>query len=332
MPDGMAIADLPVHLEDIQAAADRLKGEAVRTPLLNFAALDKEVGGRVFIKPENLQRTGSFKFRGGYNRLSAMSLEDRAKGVVAFSSGNHAQGVAAAAELLGIKATIVMPSDAPAIKMAGTKAYGAEVVTYDRYTESREEIAARISKETGAVLVPSYDDPYIIAGQGTIGLEAAEDLSVRGIVPDQAVFCCGGGGLSSGSFLALKGRFADMGCYTVEPQGYDDTMRSLQTGSRQQADMKTRSICDALLAESPGEMPFTILKSLGTSGLVVSDDEALAAVKFAAEKMKLVVEPGGAVALAAVLSGKLPVEDRTTLIVLSGGNIDPQALSGAVSR
>ncbi len=322
---------MTINYQDIVAAANRLTGQAIRTPLLTNAALDAAASGQVFIKPENLQRTGSFKFRGGYNRLRALTPEERKRGVVAFSSGNHAQGVAAAAEILGIAATIVMPADAPTVKVNGTKAYGAKVVTYDRYSESREEIAARISRDTGAVLVPSYDDPYIIAGQGTSGLEAAEDLKSIGVVPDQAVFCCGGGGLSSGSFTALKHHFPSLNCYTSEPVGYDDTARSLDAGARERADMTQRSICDALLAPEPGKMTFPILQALGTRGLVVSDDEAIEAVRFAATVLKLTVEPGGAVALAAILSGKVQTEGKHTLIVLSGGNIDPQMLARCLS-
>ena len=320
-----------IHFFDIQAAASRLKGHAVRTPLLNFSVLDQKLGGRIYLKPENLQRTGSFKFRGGYNRLSALNPVERAKGVVAFSSGNHAQGVAAAAQSLGITATIVMPEDAPQIKMDGTRSYGADIVTYDRYRESREDLAQSICQEKGAILVPSYDDPFIIAGQGTAGLEAAEDLTRRAIVPDQALFCCGGGGLSSGSFTALKHFFPEMACHTVEPVGYDDTLLSLSKGFRVEADVTQKSICDALLTPSCGVLPFEKLQSVGATGLAVTDEEAIEAVRYAATQLKLVLEPGGAVALAALLSGKIPVVDRTSLVVLSGGNIDPAMLASILA-
>ncbi len=321
---------LAITVADITAAAQRLEGFAVETPLLEFPALNDRVGGRVLIKAENLQRTGSFKFRGAFNRLKALTEDEAARGVVAFSSGNHAQGVAHAAQILGIQATIVMPSDAPAIKLANTKAYGAAVVTYDRERQSREAIADEISAETGAIVVPSFNDPYIIAGQGTAGLEAARQMVARGLVPDMALFCCGGGGLSSGSFMALKAEFPDMAPYVVEPEHFDDTQRSLASGQRQHIEGGHRSICDALLSEAPGRLTFAILKSLGAEGLVVSDEDALSAVGFAANRLKLVAEPGGAVALAAVLHRKVDLAGKTALIVISGGNVDPDMLDRAL--
>lgn len=315
---------LPITIDDVRSAASQLKGKAIRTPLIENPELNEKVGGRVLFKPECLQRTGSFKFRGAYNRLSRLTEAQKATGVVAFSSGNHAQGVASAAKLLGMPATIVMPADAPALKMAKTKAYGATVVTYDRYTECRIEKAENIAAKTGAVVVPSYDDVFIMAGQGTVGLEMAEDCMDMGISPDQALICCGGGGLSSGSFTALKDAFPKLDGYVVEPSnGYDETGRSLDKGEIEQADVTKKSLCDALMTQSPGQMPFAVLKELGIKGLSVSDEEAMQAVAFAARDLKLTVEPGGAVAVAAVLSGKLNLAGKTTLVVISGGNIDP---------
>lgn len=314
---------LPITIEDVRAAARRLRGAAVRTPLLESSQINALVGGRVFIKPENLQRTGSFKFRGAYNRLVQLTAEERARGVVAFSSGNHAQGVAHAAELLGISATIVMPADAPAIKRRNTEAYGATVVAYDRFKESREEIAVRLAEDSGATLVPSFDDVYIMAGQGTAGLEVADDLTAQGVKPGAALFCCGGGGLSSGSFTALKDAFPNMQAYTVEPAGFDDTARSLKSGVQERIDGSARSVCDALLSPMPGAMPLAVLGHLGAEGLVVSDEEAEEAMRVAFECLKLVVEPGGAVALAAILSGKINLDGGNAVVVLSGGNVDP---------
>ncbi|WP_417463470.1 threonine ammonia-lyase [Kordiimonas sp.] len=318
---------LAINIEDIQSAAEQIKGAAVRTPLIEHPALNELVGGRVFIKPENLQVIGAFKFRGAYNRLSRLSEAERAKGVVAFSSGNHAQGVAKAAQMLGIKATIVMPNDAPKLKLANTRSYGAEVVLYDRYNEDREEVAKRVVGDSGATVVPPYNDPYIMAGQGTVGLEVAQDLEQMGLKPDQALVNCGGGGLASGTFVALKHHFPAMDGYVVEPQAFDDVCRSLNTGSIQTVDFGARSVCDALLTPSAGELTFPILQSNAIKGLTVSDDEALDAVRYAAITLKMVVEPGGAAALAALMNGRVAAKGRTTVIVLSGGNIEPEMLA-----
>lgn len=318
---------LAINIEDIQSAAEQIKGAAVRTPLIEHPALNELVGGRVFIKPENLQVIGAFKFRGAYNRLSRLSEAERAKGVVAFSSGNHAQGVAKAAQMLGIKATIVMPNDAPKLKLANTRSYGAEVVLYDRYNEDREEVAKRVVGDSGATVVPPYNDPYIMAGQGTVGLEIAQDLEQMGLKPDQALVNCGGGGLASGTFVALKHHFPAMDGYVVEPQAFDDVCRSLNTGSIQTVDFGARSVCDALLTPSAGELTFPILQSNAIKGLTVSDDEALDAVRYAAITLKMVVEPGGAAALAALMNGRVAAKGRTTVIVLSGGNIEPEMLA-----
>jgi len=319
------------RFQDIQAAAHRLKGEAVRTPLLTNAALDAAVGGQVFIKPEPLQRTGSFKFRGAYNALSQFDERRREAGVVAFSSGNHAQGIAEAARILGIPATIVMPADAPEIKKRGVIARGADLKLYDRETESREEISEAIAEATGATLIPSYDHPDIIAGQGTCGLEIFETLAELNIQADQLTCCLGGGGLIGGIGLAAKALSPQTRLYGVEPEGFDDHLRSLQAGRRVPSPRKSGSVCDALLAPEPGELTFALNQTQLSGVKVVSDEDALGAVRFAFETLKLVVEPGGAVALASILSGKLDAKDRTTVVVLTGGNIDPAMMARALN-
>ncbi len=320
---------MTVEFRDVEAAAARIDGMAVRTPLLSFPALDARIGARVFVKPENLQRTGSFKFRGAYNRLAQLTEEEKRAGVVAWSSGNHAQGVAAAAKLIGAPAAIVMPADAPAIKVANTKAYGAEVVPYDRYTESREEIATRLAEERGATLVPSFDDEDIIAGQGTCGLEIAEQGKAAGVAFNAVLVCCGGGGLVAGSATAIKELSPDTDVYAVEPAGFDDHARSFVAGERVGNDPDARSICDALLAPKPGALTFPINQRLLAGGLVVTDDEARDAMRFAFSELKLVCEPGGAVALAALLTGKL--EADAVAVVISGGNVDPGVFAEIIS-
>jgi len=311
-----------VAATDIEEAALRLDGISVRTPLLQNHELDEAAGGKVLIKPECLQVTGSFKIRGAYNRLSQLTAEQASNGVVAWSSGNHAQGVAAAGAMLSIRTTIVMPEDAPSGKLENTKRLGGEVITYDRYTGDREAIAKKIAAERNAALVPSYDHEHIIAGQGTAGLELAEDAGQLGLPPDQVLIPCGGGGLSSGCALALKSRLPDVSVYAVEPAAFDDTARSFQSGDRMRIDDSARSICDALQTPMPGKLTFDINKRLLTDVLTVSDEEVRSAIRFAFRNLKLVVEPGGAVALAAVLSGKLETAGKTTAIVLSGGNVD----------
>lgn len=316
-----------VRPDDIDAAARRLAGIAVRTPLLEHPALNERVGGRVLLKLENLQLGGSFKFRGAYNRLVQLDDDERRRGVVAWSSGNHAQGVALAARRLGIPAAIVMPSDAPAIKLQNTRAYGAEVIPYDRERESREQIATELAAARGAVLVPSFDDPHIIAGQGTAGIEIVEQAAALGATLDQLLVCCGGGGLVAGVALAVHARHASCAIYSVEPAGYDDTARSLAAGTRLSVDPSARSICDALLAPAPGAMTFPINLAHLAGGFVVTDDEVRAAMRYALGTLKLVVEPGGAVALAAALAGRLDLNGRTTAIVVSGGNADSHLLT-----
>ncbi|TWB25784.1 threonine ammonia-lyase [Nitrospirillum bahiense] len=308
---------------DVEAAAQLLAGRAVATPLVTNAALDAAVGARVLLKPEVLQRTGSFKFRGAYNRLGRLTAEERARGVVAWSSGNHAQGVAEAARLVGTKATIVMPADAPAIKVAGTRALGAEIVFYDRYTEDREVIGRDLCARTGAVLVPSYDDVHIIAGQGTVGLEIGRQAAALGLTVDACLVNCSGGGLATGTALGLKQTCPQASVHTAEPEGFDDMARSLAAGERVANAPGGKSSCDALLAPIPGTITFPLAQALLGPGLVVTEAEVRVAMRFAAANLKLVVEPGGAAALAALLAGKVETAGRTIAVVLSGGNVDP---------
>jgi threonine dehydratase len=326
--------DAPVVLPtaaDVDEAARRLAGVALHTPLLTSTALDAMTGGRVFLKAETLQRTGSFKFRGAYNKLAAIPAERRGGGVVAFSSGNHAQGVAAAARLLGMPCVIVMPRDAPRAKHERTVALGAEVVLYERAQDVRVAIAAEIASRRGATLVPPYDDALIIAGQGTAGREIVEDLSALGLVPDVVVVTASGGGLTAGIALAVKARAPSAALYTAEPVGFDDHARSFRSGQREENEALTGTICDALMARMPGKLTFAINRSLVGAGVVASDDEVAAAVAFAFAELKLVVEPGGAVALAALMTGKIDVKGKVAVAVLSGGNVDPELFSRLVA-
>jgi len=307
---------------DVDAAAARIKGVAIRTPLLNFPVLDERLGARVFLKAETLQRTGSFKFRGAYNKISSLPADRKKAGVVAYSSGNHAQGVAHAATLCGVPAVIVMPQDAPKAKRERTKAFGAEVVLYDRDREDRAAIARKIAEQRGAVLVPPFDDPLIVAGQGTAGREICEDLATLGVKPDMAVIGASGGGLMAGISLALKARVPGIAIYAAEPEGFDDTIRSFKSGQRERNAKMSGTICDALMTETPGAVTFEINKKLVGQGVVASDAEVGRAVAFAFRELKLVVEPGGAIGLAALLAGKLDVKGKVVVGVLSGGNID----------
>ena len=323
-------ARLPAF-DDVLGAAQRLAGHSRRTPLLAGTPLDASTGGRILLKLETLQHTGSFKFRGAYNRLAQIPADRRGAGVVAFSSGNHAQGVAAAARLLGIPATIVMPADAPRVKMRNTLALGAEVVEYDRLRESRESIAARLAGQRGAILVPSFDDPDVIAGQGTVGLEIVEQATAAGATLDDVLVCTSGGGLVAGTALAVRARSPATRIWSVEPAGHDDHRRSLASGQRESNAPGTRSICDALLAPEPGLLTFAINRQLLSGGLAVADEEVRAAIAYAAHTLKLIVEPGGAVALAAVMTGRIAARGRTIAVVLSGGNIDDALLREILS-
>ena len=307
---------------DIQAAAKRIAPYAVRTPLVESPALNALTGGRVFLKLETLQRTGSFKFRGACNRLALIPRDQRANGVVAFSSGNHAQGVAAAAALFGMAAVIVMPSDAPRAKIEGTRALGGTVVEYDRQREDREAIAGRICAARGAVLVRPFDDAGVIAGQGTAGLEVAEDAARFGVALDDVLVPCSGGGLVSGVALALRGMGLSAKVHSVEPENFDGMKRSLEAGARVAAPGGRHSIADALMAPMPGAIVFDLAKDLLAPGFAVSDAELERAIAFAARDLKLVVEPGGAAALAALLAGRLDVRGKAVALILSGANTD----------
>jgi threonine dehydratase len=313
---------LPVSSSDIDAAARVIAPYAVRTPLLSPPVLCERIGTRVFLKPEMLQRTGSFKFRGAFNKLSSIPQDARGGGVVAFSSGNHAQGVAAAAKILNMQATIVMPSDAPLSKRERTKAYGAEVVLYDRDREDREAIAGSIAAKRGATLVRPYDDPMVIAGQGTVGREIAEDMAALGLVPDIVVAPASGGGLIAGIATAVKARFPQTTVIVAEPEAFDDHTRSLRAGKREPHSGTGRTICDALMASIPGEITFAINSQLLSHGITATDEEVGVAVGFAFRELKLVVEPGGAVGLAALLAGRIDTAGKNVVIVLSGGNVD----------
>jgi threonine dehydratase len=322
---------LPVSAADIDAAARVVAPFAVRTPLLSFPVLDERAGTKIFLKPEMLQRTGSFKFRGAFNKLSSIPQANRGGGVVAFSSGNHAQGVAAAAKILNMQATIVMPKDSPLTKRERTKAYGAEVVLYDRDKEDREAIASGIAGKRGATLVRPYDDPFVIAGQGTAGREIAEDMTARGIAPDIVVAPASGGGLIAGVATAVKARFPNAELIVAEPEGYDDHGLSLRAGHREAHHAAGRTICDALMAAIPGQMTFSINSRLLAKGVTASDEEVGAAVAFAYRELKLVVEPGGAVGLAALLAGRIDARGKNVVIVLSGGNVDADLFAKLVA-
>jgi threonine dehydratase len=308
---------------DVVAARRRLQALACLTPLIEHPALNAATGARVLLKAENLQRVGAFKFRGAYNKIAQLDGAAYPGGVVACSSGNHAQGVAAAATLRGLKSTIVMPADAPRVKIERTKAFGGEVVPYDRVKEDRDAIARGLCAERGAAYIHPFDDPEVIAGQGTVGLEMMEQAEALGAVPDIVLVGASGGGLVSGVSIAVKEKSPATLVYSVEPAGFDDLARSLQGGRREKNAQMAGSICDSLLANQPGELTFEVARRNLAGGLSVSDEEAKAAVRFAFRELKLVVEPGGAVSLAAILAGKLPLAGKTVAAVLSGGNVDP---------
>lgn len=322
------MSELAISFADVEAAAERLKGVAVETPLIESPALNERLGLPVLLKLETLQRVGAFKFRGAYNRLVQLSEAERKVGVVAFSSGNHAQGVALAAKLLGMPALIVMPADAPKVKADATRGYGAEVKFYDRLTESREKIAAAIAAERGAVMVPAFDDPHIIAGQGTAGLELVRQAAARGVDKlDVVITPCSGGGLLAGVATAVKALSPSTALIGAEPAGYDDTLKSLQAGVRTPMTPTHRTLCDALETPCPGELTFPIVHRHVSDVAVVTDAEVAEAVRYAFSVLKLVVEPGGAAGLAALLAGKVNMSGGKTVgLVLSGGNIDPDQM------
>jgi threonine dehydratase len=322
---------LPVTFADVEAAARRLAGKAVKTPLLGFPLIDKDLGFRLLVKAETLQLTGSFKFRGACNKLMLVrEQQPDAKAVVAFSSGNHAQGVAAAAAMLGFSATIVMPDDAPRIKIENTKALGAEIVLYRRHSESREQISADIAAKTGAVMVPPYDDPAIMAGQGTAGLELCDQAEALGIKADVVIAPASGGGLIAGVATAVKHRWSRAEVYGAEPATCNDLQRSLAEGKRVGNAPGSISICDALMSPIPGELTFPVHRALLTGGLSASDADILRAMKFALTRLKLVMEPGGAASLACALLGREKFRGRTVVVVASGGNADPEILKRAL--
>ncbi len=319
-------ADQHVTQADVRAAARRLQGVVHRTPVLTSRTLDAQTGAQVFLKCENLQRMGAFKFRGAYNRIVQLDPAQRRAGVVAFSSGNHAQGVALASSLLGIPAVIVMPSDAPRSKVEATQEYGAEIVFYDRHRSHRAEIAQKICEERGATLVPPFDDPQIIAGQGTAALELLEDAPNLNVI----VTPVGGGGLLSGTALAARGIDPPIELYGVEPQTGNDFQLSLQRGERVHIDVP-HTIADGLQTQSPGELTFEIVRALADGIATVSDDELRAAMRFAFERMKIVIEPSGAAALAGVMSGKFDVRGKRVGVIISGGNVDAERFDALLS-
>ena len=315
----------------IEAAARRIAGKSRRTPLLRAPLLDAVAGRRVYLKAECLQLTGSFKFRGGWSAVSALPDDVRRRGVIAFSSGNHAQGVALAARMHGVPALIIMPSDAPRPKLDNTRAYGAEVVTYDRKTEDRDAIGLNLAQERGLTLIRPFDDAQVIAGQGTVGLELAEQIAEEGIQPCDVLVPCGGGGLTSGIALALEQKAPGFVVRPCEPEDYDDATRSLAAGERLANDGHARSICDAILTPKPGEITFPIMMRLCGPGRVVSDEEVRAAMRHALDHLKVVIEPGGAVALAAALSRKDELRGDSVIVVASGGNADPELVAGVLA-
>ncbi|MEL7260495.1 MAG: threonine/serine dehydratase [Pseudomonadota bacterium] len=319
-----------MNIDMIRAAARRLDGHARRTPLLSSPFLDAVAGRRVWIKPECLQRTGSFKFRGAWSALSALDPDVRARGVIAFSSGNHAQGVAHAATLHGVPSVIVMPSDAPTLKIENTRALGAEVLLYDRDGQSREEIGAALAEERGLTLIKPYDAPQVIAGQGTTGLEIAAQAAELGITKADVLVCCGGGGLTAGIALALEADAPGLRARPVEPEGFDDMARSLRSGAIERNTATSGNICDAILTQCPGDITFPIIKRLCGAGLIVTEDEALMAVAQAFLRLKVVAEPGGAVALAAALCRQDAIEGDDVIVTISGGNVDPTLFQRAL--
>ena len=316
-----------MNIEMIRAAQGRLVGQARRTPLLSSPFLDDLAGRRVLVKAECLQRTGSFKFRGAWSAISALPDDQRARGILAYSSGNHAQGIAHAASLHGVPSVIVMPADAPAVKIANTRGLGGEVILYDRATEDREAIGAALAEERGLTLVKPYDEPQVIAGQGTVGLEIAEQAADLGLSQAEVLVCCGGGGLTSGVALALEAEAPGLRVHPCEPDGFDDVARSLAAGERLSNPAPSGSICDAIVTPTPGEITFPILQRLCGPGYVVSDADCLVAMALAFERLRIVVEPGGAAALAAALTQS---QADTVIAIATGGNVDAAMFTRAL--
>ena len=321
-----------MNIEMIEAARERMLNYARVTPLLSSPFIDELAGRKVFVKAEALQHTGSFKFRGAWSAISAMDRAKRAKGVIAFSSGNHAQGVALAAQKHGISATIIMPTDAPKIKIDNTRGMGAEIILYDRVKESREEIGKKIALERGLTLIKPYDEPYVIAGQGTVGLEISEQIEELKVNAKNLLVCCGGGGLTSGIATAMASHNPDIIVRPVEPKGFDDVARSLIAGKIERNTKAAGSICDAIVTPQPGELTFPIMKQYCGSGLVVSDEECLKAMVIAYSRLKIVLEPGGAIALAAAIFKKELIEGDDVIVVASGGNVDSSLFGAAISK
>ena len=319
-----------MNIDMIRAAAARIKGHARRTPILTSPFLDEIAGRRVYVKPECLQHTGSFKFRGGWSAMSALTDNALKTGVIAFSSGNHAQGVALAAREHGAPAVIVMPADAPTIKVANTRALGAEVILYDRATEDRDEIGARLAHERGLTLIKPFDEPQVIAGQGTTGLEIAEDMNALGITDSDVMVCCGGGGLTSGIALALAADAPDLRVRPVEPEDFDDVTRSLISGKIESNSRRDGSLCDAIITPQAGDLTFPIMQELCGSGVVVTEEECLRAAGLAFERLKIVVEPGGAAGLAAALFHPDEATGDAVIAVATGGNVDADVFAKAL--
>lgn len=320
-----------MNIDMIRAAAERIKGHARRTPILTSPFLDEIAGRRVFVKAECLQHTGSFKFRGGWASVSALTDNALKTGVVAFSSGNHAQGVALAAREHGAPAVIIMPSDAPEVKIENTRALGAEVILYNRETEDRDEIGERLSEERNLTLIKPYDAPMTIAGQGTVGLEIAEDMTALGVTEADVMVCCGGGGLTSGIALALAADAPGLRARPAEPEGFDDVTRSLKSGKIERNARLSGSLCDAIITPQPGDMTFPIMQKHCGSGVVVSEEECLRAVGLAFERLRIVVEPGGAAALAAALFHPKEFSGDAVIAVATGGNVDAEVFAKALA-
>jgi len=316
--------------QEIDKAHERIFSLIIKTPLISSETINKKTNANVYFKLENLQWTGSFKLRGASNKISQLSNEEKSRGIVSYSSGNHAQAVAYASNLIGVQATIIMPKNAPSIKIKNTKKYGADVVLYDSMHESREKIASEIARNENKTIVKPYDDLDVIAGQGTVGKEIAEELKLQNIQPDIFLCCCGGGGLIAGSSTYLKYAFPNIKNFAVEPEEFNDTQLSLKNNSIVHNKESGKSICDALLAPHPGDVTFPINQTTLEGGLAVSDKEVKKTIVELAEELKIVVEPGGAVAATALLTNKINVKNKNVVVMISGGNIDYKLFSSIV--